>query len=313
VILIVHNMTREAPRTLASLTADYQQNVSEDDYEVCVVENGSSERLDDAQVNRFGRNFRYRYIEDAPPSPAHAINQGVQMSRGSFVAIMIDGACMLTPGVLHSAFTVFEMFRNPVVMTRYFYLGPGKQNETILEGYSKQGEDAFLNEISWPQDGYRLFENAAPLAGIPNMTWFHPMFESCCMFLRRSTFDRIGGCDERFDLPAGGFLAPDTFRRAALQPDVDVVQLIGEGVFHQLHGGNTTNTSLDDWEAKKRRFIEQYRDIRGEPFQLPPDPPYLFGHIPNPNAVRVMELHTKREMQRAQDQKPPHAQAKRAA
>jgi hypothetical protein len=313
VILIVYNMQREARRTLTSLTPGYQQNVAEDDYEVCVVENGSTERLTEAEVRGFGRNFGYRYIENAPPSPAYAINQGVRMARGEIVSIMIDGACMLTPGVLHMALKAYEIFDNPVVMTRYFYLGPGKQNLTILEGYTKQVEDQFLNDIEWPSDGYRLFENCAPLAGIPNMTWFHPMFESCCMFLRKSTFRRIGGCDERFDLPAGGFLAPDTFRRAALLPHVDVVQLIGEGVFHQLHGGSTTNTSVDDWEAKKRRFNEQYRELRGEPFQMPPDPPYCFGHIPNHHAVQVMELHKQRWMERERDQQLQDAEPKRAA
>jgi hypothetical protein len=313
VILIVHNMAREAPRTLTSLTPAYQRDVAEDDYEVCVVENGSTERLNEAEVARYGRNFSYRYIDNAPPSPAYAINQGAEMARGDIVAIMIDGACMLTPGVLHMALTAFEMFSNPVVMTRYFYLGPGRQNETILEGYTKQVEDGFLNEIGWPHDGYRLFENSAPLAGIPHMTWFHPMFESCCMFLRMSTFKRILGCDERFDLPAGGFLAPDTFRRAALLPDADVVQLIGEGVFHQLHGGSTTNTSFDDWDAKRRRFLEQYRELRGEHFAMPPDPPYCLGHIPNPHAIRVMELHAQRWMQRERENQAIDAPAKRVA
>ena len=143
------------------------------------------------------------------------------------------------------------MFANPIVMTRYFFLGPGRQNETITQGYDQQVEDQLLQQIEWPRDGYRLFEIGSPLpTKTARPTWFDRMFESCCLFLRRATYERIGGCDERFDLPGGGFLAPDLFRRAALLDDADVVQLIGEGVFHQLHGGTTTNTSPADRDEK---------------------------------------------------------------
>ena len=38
-------MTREAPRTLRSLSPGYQQGIHPDDYEVIVVENGSSAPL----------------------------------------------------------------------------------------------------------------------------------------------------------------------------------------------------------------------------------------------------------------------------
>ena len=110
--------------------------------------------------------------------------------------------------------------------------------------------------------------------------WFERMFESCCMFLSRAVFDDLGGCDERFDLPGGGFLAPDLHRRAALHPDVVVVQLIGEAVFHQLHGGTTTNTRAADREAKLKRFQQEYKELRGEDFSMPPGLPVSLGHLP---------------------------------
>ena len=52
-------MTREAPRTLRSLSPGYQQGIHPDDYEVIVVENGSSAPLGGGLVQSFGRNFRY--------------------------------------------------------------------------------------------------------------------------------------------------------------------------------------------------------------------------------------------------------------
>ena len=46
VIIVVHNMTREAPRTLYSLSAAYQRDIAPDDYEVIVVDNGSHPLFD---------------------------------------------------------------------------------------------------------------------------------------------------------------------------------------------------------------------------------------------------------------------------
>jgi hypothetical protein len=59
--MVVFNMRREAPRTLYSLSCDYQREVDVDDYEVIVIENGSSEALSSSEVCSFGSNFRYHY------------------------------------------------------------------------------------------------------------------------------------------------------------------------------------------------------------------------------------------------------------
>jgi len=57
-ILCAYNMTREVPRTLHTLTAKYQQCI-DDEYEVIVVENGSTDRLTEESVRSFGPEFRY--------------------------------------------------------------------------------------------------------------------------------------------------------------------------------------------------------------------------------------------------------------
>ena len=46
VVVIVHNMAREAPRTLLSLSAGYQRHIRPEDYEVVVVDNGSTPPFD---------------------------------------------------------------------------------------------------------------------------------------------------------------------------------------------------------------------------------------------------------------------------
>ncbi len=103
VIVIVYNIRREAPRTLLSLSPAHQRGISADDYEVIVVENGGASPLDPAEVTKHGANFQYHYLKDASPSPAHALNVGMRQAKGDIIGIMIDGARICTPGLLHYA------------------------------------------------------------------------------------------------------------------------------------------------------------------------------------------------------------------
>ena len=102
-VVVFYNMRREAPRTLHSLSRAYQEGIEGTSYEVIVVENGSDDdqALGGAFVRDFGPEFRYLDLAgDASPSPVAALNRGIEMSRGRSLALMIDGAHVLTPGVL---------------------------------------------------------------------------------------------------------------------------------------------------------------------------------------------------------------------
>jgi hypothetical protein len=90
----------------------------------------------------------------------------------------------------------------------------------------------------------------------------------------------MGGADERFDIPGGGFLNMDLYNEAAAIDGVIPVQLIGEGSFHQLHGGTTTNVSPEERDSKVESYREQYRQIRGRECTVTDKPIYFFGHLP---------------------------------
>ncbi len=281
VILVAHNMRREISRTLQSLITDYQVNCENLDYEVLVIENGSTEKLDAKTVESFGPQFRYHYLQDPPPSPAYALNYGAKHSTGNILCFMIDGAHLLTPGVFKQAMSVFGAIENPVVLTRYFFLGPSDQNESVLTGYCKEKEDALLEKIDWPHEGYRLFEIGVPLQGdVPKITWFNKMIESNCLFMYRSTFERVGGADEGFDMPGGGFLNIDLCKEASDLPGAQPVQLIGEGSFHQIHGGTTTNVTAEERDEKVSAYLAQYRKIRGHEVAASEKDVYYWGHLP---------------------------------
>jgi hypothetical protein len=267
VIVVVHNMAREAQRTLHSLSREYQRAIDGLDYEVIVVDNGSREPLGEPFVRQFGESFSYLYLEDAPKSPARAINAGAARARGDVLCIMIDGAHVLTPGILGYATKAFAIYESPVVAPRYWFTGPGQQGETVQSGYDAQAEDRLFEQIGWPGDGYRMFEIGVFIT--PQADWMSGFFESNCLFMRRAVFEAIGCANESFDLPGGGFLNLDLMRQAAEQEGVTLVTLLGEATFHQVHGGITTNVAPAERQARVATYREQYRRIRGRDYQIP--------------------------------------------
>jgi len=288
-------MRREAPRTLYTLSADYQLDVRTDDYDVIVVDNGSAERMSSDEVKPFGPNFHYHYVENALPSPAAAINLGVTRSRAQHVGVMIDGARMASPGIVRLALKALDAFERPVVGTVAFHIGPDQQPRSVMYGYGREAEDELLARIDWRRNGYRLFDistvanssspgrlgkiadriappvtaaartSAAHVA--ETMRAFASLLESNLIFMPAALFHELRGYDERFDLPGGGLVNLDFYRRAADLPNTTLVTLSGEATFHQVHGGTMTNTPVPSGVEEIRKYETQFEAIRGVPFE----------------------------------------------
>lgn len=282
-VVVVYNMSREAPRTLYSLSASYQRHIDPDDYEVIVVDNGSNPPLDPQLVSDLSGNFRLIYIEPAAPSPAQAVNRGMAEARGDVIGVMIDGARIVTPGLLHFARHGVRLHSQAVVVAPGWYLGYDFQRWAVRYGYNREREDALLAAIHWPHDGYRLFEIATPDESSTE-GWLQPVAEANALFMRRASWNKLGGMDERFDASGGGFVNLDTYSRAMELPDARLVLLLGEGTFHQLHGGIATNASPEQVQQDLVKWDQQYEKIRGRRYQIrnPDKPPMYIGFLPRP-------------------------------
>lgn len=276
VIVAFHDMAREASRTLRTLSTGYQRGVAAADYEVLAVDCGSALPLSEHVVRDCGPGFRLLRMA-AAPSPAAAINAAVRASRGDAVMLCIDGARMLTPGIIRLTLAALRAHHDPVVATLAWHLGPKPQNESLLEGYCQQVEDRLLETVDWSSDGYELFRIGSLAASCAG-GWFLPMSESNCLTVTRLGWERLGGLDERFVAPGGGLVNLDFYRRACttLGP---LVVLLGEGTFHQFHGGVATNTPADrhPWAA----FHDEYVSIRGVPYAAPLTKADFLGTVPS--------------------------------
>jgi cephalosporin hydroxylase/glycosyltransferase involved in cell wall biosynthesis len=284
IIVNFYNMRREAERTLTALRRDYQRDIGDLGYEVLCVDNGSNPPLDEAWIRSFGPEFRLVRPDRPHPAPGRAINAAARQARGRYLAIMIDGAHVLTPGVLAETRAAIRDHPGTLVALRYWFVG-GDQRWLAAAGYQRATEDILFSKIGWPSDGYRLFEIGAPSEEKPN-PWFNPLPETNCLFLPRALYRRIGGVDEAFTEPGGGFSNMDLMRRAADANGESFTCLVGEASFHQFHGGTTTNVDRTKEGRLFRAYYNAHRALRGKPYRhMRPEQIRLRGRIRSSAAV----------------------------
>lgn len=272
IVLVSHEMGRELPRTLRSLAAPYQTGLPRDGLEIIVVDNGSRQPPDEAMAAGLNANIRFLRQPRPGPSPVAAINTGLAAARGALVGVWIDGARLASPGLVAACLAAARLHPRPVIATLNYQLGPSLQFDSARHGYDQAAEDCLLARIGWPADGYRLFDVATTelRAGPAG-----PMLESNALFLPRALWDELGGYDTAFVEAGGGVVNPDTFLRACALPGVQQIRILGEGTFHQIHGGLTTSTQASAialLQAGSRLYLKR----RGRPLNSMRDPGWLF-------------------------------------
>lgn len=291
IVVVGFDMRRELPRTVQSLLPPYQRDVAASDVEIIVADSGSHEpvRRDWFPPEADVRVLR---IDDGGVSPCRAVNRAAALARGETIAVVIDGARMASPGLVRTALDAARIHPDAFIATLGFHLGPKVQQVSVTEGYDRDVEDRLLNDIGWPADGYRLFEICALGESYREGAFVAPP-ETTFFVTSRGRFEALGGFDEGFQTLGGGFANYDLFDRATAEGSPPLVMLVGEGTFHQLHYGATTQAggvrrqagggegSLGD------RYAEEYARLRGRPWGRRFPSQRLFGSLTHP---RVRDL-----------------------
>ena len=248
------------------------------DYEIIVVDNGSPDPVDDALFDTSDVVVRVVRMPDPTQSPAAALDHGASLARGDIVVSMIDGARMASPGCIAWTLKAFALFAHPVVTVPSWHVGPDVQNVSVSHGYDQSVEDRLFATIDWKSDGYRLFDISRRLDPSSSKGgWFAAATESNFIGLRREDYERLGGFDQAFSSRGGGMVNLDFFLRACETIAGPVVSLIGEGTFHQFHGGVSTNVEAKHhpWE----QLHDEYRRIRGKDYRWPEYRPVQLGRL----------------------------------
>lgn len=274
ILVCAYNMARELPRTLFTLSPGYQRGVEGIQYEVIVLDNGSAPPVDEPLLQSILPGVRVIRQESPRVSPASAINEAMGSAKGQLLGLWIDGARLASPGVLANAMEAWRADRTKVVGTLAFHLGPDMQARSVFDGYTAQAEDALLESVPWRSDGYRLFEISV-LAGSSEGGWFGSISETNGLFMDRALWGRLGGLDERFEAPGGGFVNLDLWGRAVAISGGHPWIILGEASFHQVHGGVATNGTPDDRAA----MMAEYEAIFGRPFVAPSYHPHFVGKL----------------------------------
>jgi hypothetical protein len=183
---------------------------------------------------------------------------------------------LASPGLLAEARRAACLAQHPVITAPAFHLGPVRHMQAAEAGYDQAAEDQLLADSGWEDDGYRLFEISTP-AGSWGRGLFGPAGESSSLFCPRSIWDELGGLDERFALPGGGLVNHDLYRRACTLDGVELIVLLGEGTFHQFHGGAATSRrhTWDEMHA-------DYEAIEGTAHRPPDNQPLYVGRARPP-------------------------------
>jgi len=294
-VVIVYKMPDQAEKTLYSLSTQYQQGVTEADYEVIVVENSSSAVLGEERACQYGNNVRYFYRKETLPTPVPAVNFGAGEASGTHICLMVDGARMVSPAVVSYKLAAARLDPRALIATPGYHLGHQLQQRSMLEGYCEEVEADLLASIEWPRDGYRLFEISC-LSGTSRSGCFRPIGESNCFTVPTAIWEELGGYDPAFTETGGGQVNLDFYKRAVELPDTLLVILIGEGSFHQFHGGITTGTQGEVRVKAMDDHFNQYAALRGGPYQAPTKRPVYLGSLPD-NAMKFLHLGTEQAME----------------
>jgi hypothetical protein len=279
-VLIVYDMPAQAQNTVRSLLPDYQRDSRLQDYEVIIVENESANTMSRDFLDGLPPNFSYHLRKESRPTPIYALEYGIEQAKGDNICVMIDGARLLTPGVVKNTILGHRLSTRAVVTVPGYHLGFELQQIAVGSGYDVEREQALMGSISWPDNGYRLFEISC-FSGSSKHGFYLAHSESNCISMPRELWKELGGYDLRFDIRGGGLVNLDLYKRACEYPGITHVFLHGEGTFHQFHGGSTTGG--EDIEARKQlieAIKDQYIQIRGKQFTAPETNPIFLGELP---------------------------------
>jgi glycosyltransferase involved in cell wall biosynthesis len=166
VTVAAYNEEKDLPKCLTAITT---QDFPKEDYEIIVVDNNSTDKT--AEI---ARSFGARVVTEAKQGNTFAVKKGIDSANGEIVG-NTDADTIVFPEWLSTIKTIFAD-KNVVGATGLAYVKTGNR---LLDFVSRKTFNCFV--------GFNF------LIGKPHVTGFN-------MVVRKSTYDEIGGINERFTM-----------------------------------------------------------------------------------------------------------------
>ena len=270
IVVVTYKMQREAPRTILSLLPPLQRYVDGLDYEIIVVDNGSTEPLDLDNVLAVAP-LPVRLVRVAPDeasvSPVGCVNSAVRdHTTGDYLMVCIDGARLASSHLVRRTIDILARHPHAFTFVASRHLGPKPQMQSVKEGYDQVAEDKYLESVDWKADLDTLY-TISVWAGAHDRR--NPLLqnESNAFAMTREMWDSIGGYNENFTRPGGGLCNLELFDRYVNRSEGLNVLLYGETTFHQIHNGAAT--SHDGYFSAS---LAEYAEVIGSNYRRPTFP-----------------------------------------
>ena len=170
---------------------------------------------------------------------------------------MIDGAHVLTPGVLQFGLAGLRTYAPAIVATQQWYVGPGQQGDAMDDGYDQAYEDR-LFDASTGRTPATGSSRSATSSAIATGSTACGRATACSSRARCSS--RSAASTRASRCRAAATRTSSSTSASARHPTSPSCTIIGEGSFHQVHGGVTTNQA--DADERRPQDLRLQRALR---------------------------------------------------
>lgn len=223
VLICTRNRATELERAIASLLSP--PNLGQPDWELLVVDNGSSDATPgvcQSFTNRFPEKFRY--MVETRPGKSNALNTGLAALKGEIIALTDDDV-LCDPGFVAGIREVFSTTDADAAQGRVLL-----DLEIPTPNWFEKNCAALVSERNY---GDKILEWKDNLSG-------------CNMILRRAAIERAGGFSPQIGAGAAGFMEDSEFSMRVRRNGCKLVYAPQILVRHQIQRASLTKANFRD-------------------------------------------------------------------